>query len=247
MRVQIKSFIKSVIIVQVLLTVSVEVFAYPKKIHQANGLIYIPSGFYHPLRKVEGRNVRMRSFYIKEGFVTNQEFLEFVKANPEWRRSRIKRIFADRSYLINWENDTTLNSGTGRQVDPSAPVAFVSWFAAKAYCHWKGVELPSFDELQYAIEILGKRTSKRCMNAASSLRQNNRPWEWVEDINSFGFALQQSDSQSEVSSPLCAGAAVEFNNISDYELLRRFSYLSSIKPYYCEPNLSFRWIIKILR
>ncbi|MGC8654104.1 MAG: formylglycine-generating enzyme family protein [Candidatus Kryptoniota bacterium] len=187
----------------------------------------------------------MRPFYIREMLVTNREFLEFVKANPEWRRSKVKRIFADRFYLMNWENDTTISKGTGRLVDPSAPVTFVSWFAARAFCRWKGTELPTFDELQYAIKILNQRASDRHRGAVLFINSDSNPWEWVEDINSFSIVQQTSDVQGEAPVPLCAGAAAGFNNILDYDQFRRFSYLSSVKPDYCEPNLGFRYIIRI--
>ena len=35
--------------------------------------------------------------------VTNGEFLEFVKASPEWRRGEAVRLFVDPSYLSHWE------------------------------------------------------------------------------------------------------------------------------------------------
>ena len=43
--------------------------------------------------------VLVHPFLMDECAVTNLEFLEFVKANPEWSRSKVKRLFADKNYL----------------------------------------------------------------------------------------------------------------------------------------------------
>lgn len=58
--------------------------------------------------------------------VTIGDFLDFVRANPRWRRSNVKRIFADESYLNNWTGD--LEPGTN--MPSNAPVTFVSWSKA---------------------------------------------------------------------------------------------------------------------
>jgi formylglycine-generating enzyme required for sulfatase activity len=56
-----------------------------------------------------------------------------VKANSKWRRSEVKRLFADPDYLQLWADDHKL----GSQADGNAPVKYVSWFAAKACAQWK--------------------------------------------------------------------------------------------------------------
>ena len=60
--------------------------------------------------------------------VTNQEYLAFVKAYPKWQRSSVKRLFADESYLVQWQSDTIL----GQYQDLRAPITNISWFAAKS-------------------------------------------------------------------------------------------------------------------
>ena len=40
--------------------------------------------------------------------VTNAEFLAFVTAHPEWRKSKVKPIFADDRYLRRWPADLEL-------------------------------------------------------------------------------------------------------------------------------------------
>ena len=77
--------------------------------------------------------------------VTNAEFLEFVKKNPKWKRSQVKKLFADETYLKDWIDDET----PGANQLPKSPVTNVSWFAAKNYCECEGKRLPTVDEWEY--------------------------------------------------------------------------------------------------
>src|SRR5579872_3078888 len=57
------------------------------------GMVRIPSGFYRPFYTTKGiDSIRIESFYMDAASVTNAEFLEFVKANPKWRRSFVSPI-----------------------------------------------------------------------------------------------------------------------------------------------------------
>src|SRR5690606_21943689 len=87
-------------------------------------------------------------FEMDETAVTNLEFLEFVRANPEWRRSRVNRLFADESYLKHWEDELVI--GEKNKDIYNSPVVNVSWFAAKAYAAWKGKKLPTVAEWETA-------------------------------------------------------------------------------------------------
>ena len=40
--------------------------------------------------------------------VTNAQFLAFVTAHPEWRKSKVKPIFAEDRYLKRWPTDLEL-------------------------------------------------------------------------------------------------------------------------------------------
>ncbi|MCL5020902.1 MAG: formylglycine-generating enzyme family protein, partial [Bacteroidetes bacterium] len=109
-----------------------------------NGMVLIEGGTFIPFAKVNGRSVEaiVRSFYIDAHPVTNREYLEFVRANPEWRRSQVKAIFADVSYLRSWSGDLA----PGPKAPAGAPVTYVSWYAARAYCAWRGKRLPTLNE-----------------------------------------------------------------------------------------------------
>ena len=66
--------------------------------------------------------------------VTNEDYLEFVKRHPEWRRSKVSPLFTDDAYLSHWKGDLDPGPGAGAR----QPVTFVSWFAASAYCRARG-------------------------------------------------------------------------------------------------------------
>jgi sulfatase modifying factor 1 len=97
--------------------------------------------------------VRMPAFRLDVFPVTNGEFLEFVRQHPEWRRSRIKPLFADQNYLTKWRSDLTLPD----EAAAAEPVTNVSWFAAEAYCEARGLQLPTTDQWEYALADLGRK------------------------------------------------------------------------------------------
>ena len=78
----------------------------------ANDMIYIPGGYYTPFLQTSGRiqKVNIAPFYLDVHAVTNQEFLEFVKRNPRWAKSKIPSLLADGNYLQQWEGDFTIGN-----------------------------------------------------------------------------------------------------------------------------------------
>ena len=105
---------------------------------------YIP--FFSPKRSKDQKSndeikkpVAVQSFWMDIYPVTNGDFLKFVKQRPDWRRSKVSRIFADESYLKHWRSDLSRRS----TADLSRPVTHISWFAAGAYCGSLGRELPT--------------------------------------------------------------------------------------------------------
>lgn len=65
------------------------------------GMVWIPAGEYRPFFRSpeDAAVVAVRAFALDERPVTHGEFLAFVRDNPAWRRSAVKRLFADESYL----------------------------------------------------------------------------------------------------------------------------------------------------
>src|SRR5215218_5669631 len=112
------------------------------------GMALVPAGSYTPLFRGEKETkvVAVPAFFLDVFPVTNGDFLEFVRANPKWRRSQVKRLFADEDYLKQWVADLELGTNSAAH----APVTGVSWFAAKAFASWKSKRLPTTAEWEYA-------------------------------------------------------------------------------------------------
>jgi formylglycine-generating enzyme required for sulfatase activity len=225
------------------------------------GMALIPTGAYHPLFRPESeaRGIRVESFYLDVLPVTNGDFLAFVRANPRWQRSRVKRIFADEFYLKNWTGDLD----PGSNAPANVPVTDISWFAAKAYAQWKGKRLPSVAEWEYAASASATQANggqdpefKRqvlqwyCAPATANLsavglsRANfwgihdlhGLVWEWAADFNS---ALLNGDAGLD-RRLFCGGGAQGAADVQDYPAFMRQAFRSSLKADYCVHNLGFR-------
>ena len=195
--------------------------------------------------------------------VTNGDFLEFVRANPRWQRSQVKKIFADEFYLKNWAGDLDLGSNAPANV----PVTDVSWFAAKAYAQWKGKRLPTVAEWECAASASSTQANgeqdtefKRqvlkwyCTPATAKLSPaglgqanfwgvhdlHGLVWEWVADFNS---ALLTGGAQGDTGLDrrlFCGGGAQGAADVQDYPAFMRYAFRSSLKADYCVHNLGFR-------
>ena len=225
------------------------------------GMQPIPEGYYQPFFKTPTNlPVKVHSFLLDETAVTNGDFLEFVKANPQWQRSRVNRLFADTNYLRHWKSD--LNIG-----DPGlekSPVVHVSWFAARAYATWKGKRLPTVAEWEFAAK--GKSQDRQMTSLADYiLRWYATPnpaqmppvrsayrnefgvfdmhgliWEWTFDFNSFTTSFDGRGITADEIQAFCAGGTINVNDPNDMPGFMRFSFRGSLKGNFCIANLGFR-------
>jgi formylglycine-generating enzyme required for sulfatase activity len=200
------------------------------------------------------RPQRVESFRIDQHAVTNKEFLAFVLAHPEWRRSQMKRLFADAQYLSHWKADVLLRD----ESDGDRPVTNVSWFAAEAYCRAQGKHLPSTDQWEYALADAGRGREALRTRTLAWYATPNAPsppvvqsgisnaygvsgltgivWEWTLDFNS----MMSGPDLREAGAKVCGGASLGAADTTDYAAFMRYSMRASLKASYTTKNLGFR-------
>lgn len=250
---KVKSFSKNFLRFEILLLLTV-IFFLQVNINAQSKMVLIPSGYYEPLFKSNSsEKEKVEKFYLDIYPVTNQEFLEFVKTNPKWSKSNVKKIFADRSYLRDWKDDFEL----GEKVNPDGPVTNVSWFAAKAYAEWKGKRLPTVAEWEYVIS--SEKNIKKISGWYSKISPEKIPpvgsteklpfgvydmygliWEWTYDFNTSLVTGESRGDGSLERNLFCGSGSSNSKNVEDYPAFMRYGYRSSLKANYTTHNLGFR-------
>jgi len=228
-------------------------------------MVLIPSGSYVPFfitkkkdpKKSNDQPVSVKSFLIDKYPVTQKEFLAFLKKNPQWQKSEVKNIFVDSHYLENWSGDT---KPPANQLQ--APVVFVSWFAANAYCKSLNKKLPSVDQWEYVADDHGhgpKEAKDKILDWYSKPNPTKLPsvgkekpngygvynlyglvWEWTLDFNSAIIGDESRASGTTDNSLFCGSGALGSIDPADYARFMRYSFRSSLKANYTTGNLGFR-------
>jgi len=225
--------------------------------------VAVPAGSYRPLYGRPGDGaVRVEAFRIDREPVTRGEFLAFVERHPEWRRSRVRPLFAARDrYLAGWRGDL----GAGDATDLRRPVTEVSWFAARAYCAAQGKRLPTVHEWEYVaaasaarrdaarepgfIQTLVERYAARTLPlpvvAASDanaygVRGLHAAWEWTEDFNGVLVSDDSRGVGGRDHDLFCASAAIGAVDPSNYPAFLRYAVRAGLSARGTMTTLGFR-------
>ncbi len=128
--------------------------------------------------------VALAPFRIARAPVTNAEFAAFIEAGGYRRRELWseagwawrERRNAERPVYWREKRDGAWTWRRYREVEelaPHAPVIFVTWFEADAWCRWAGRRLPS--EAEWEAAAVGEQA-----NDGSRLADTRRRWPWGE-------------------------------------------------------------------
>lgn len=226
-----------------------------------SGLVRIEAGSVEPFATGAGEAtaIPVAAFRMEAYPVTNAEYLDFVRARPEWRRSQVSRLFAAEGYLAHWAGDLEL--GPEVAALSASPVTNVSWFAARAYARWRGLRLPSLAEWEYAASagFSGEAMAQRILawygrptriplppvgstaaNAWGVWDLHGLVWEWVEDFNS-ALVTGESRAGGDLEQDLfCAGGAASAADRRNYAAFMRTAFRSSLAGRDCVAALGFR-------
>ena len=229
-----------------------------------DGMALIPAAQYRPLFRAEkdAKEIPIAAFQLDARPVTNGEFLAFVRENPKWQRSQVKRLFADERYLSHWAGDLDLGSARAEQ-----PVTHVSWFSAKAFAASRGKRLPTTAEWEVAagagFTIADGAKDAEFLKAVARWYATPSPevlpdagvgranlfgvrdlhglvWEWTSDFNSAmvtGDARGDSGLERQL---FCGAGSVGANDRTAFPAFMRFGFRSSLRAGYTVHNLGFR-------
>ena len=226
-------------------------------------MIRIEGGSYESFIGIDsGRSISVETFYLDDSPITNAEYLVFVRANPQWSRSKVLTLYADSSYLKYWKSDYELPE----HLAPEAPITNISWFAAEAYAKSVGKRLPTIDEWEYvALADANKKNASSDPEFTSFILKtyeekgkyaqhikSNQPnyygvydmfglvWEWTHDFNAVMMSGESRNDNTVNESLFCAGAAVTTSDLRNYAAFMRYALRASLNADYCVKNLGFR-------
>ncbi len=230
---------------------------------QSGSMVKITGGEFIPLYGTK-EVVKVDDFLMDVHPVTNAQFLDFVKKNPQWKRSQAKKLFTDESYLLDWFDDETLSPDQ----KPNSPVTHISWYAAKNYCECRGKRLPTVDEWEFAAmaneelpdareeesynkfilswyetpHTFKKEIGSTFKNYYGVYDLHGLVWEWTLDFNSVLLSGESRKGATGDNNLFCGAAAVGATDLMNYAAFMRYAFRGSVKARYSIKNLGFRCV-----
>lgn len=229
----------------------------------------VPKGTLQPFwlkpQKKEPVTYKIPELFVQTHQVTNEQYMEFLKSNPQWRKSQVSPLMADQAYLTHFNGDLSL-------APPHklfSPVTSVSWFAARAYCESIGARLPTVQEWEYFAAASEKKSDankeplflSRILNWYGEPRPETLPsvksiyknlygihdphglvWEWVEDFNSNTMTGESREDSSLDRNLFCGGGSINAGDKENYAAFMRFAFRGSLKGTSNIWNLGFRCV-----
>jgi formylglycine-generating enzyme len=203
--------------------------------------------------------VTVPTFRLDRLPVTNGDYLRFVQARREWSRDRVERITAEPGYLGHWAASDAL----GPQAEPEQPVVNVSWFAARAYCAFRGARLPTEAEWELVaaasptkmdgatdpawraelLALYARPAPARLPHVGAGVPNywgaqdmHGLVWEWVLDFNSAIAAFKSGSDGLR----FCGATGSSARDATDFVAFERTALRSSLQASFVVRNLGFR-------
>ena len=227
--------------------------------------IAIPAGSYQSVLPSAGTldDVQIDAMAMRSEPVTNAEFLDFVRKQPDWQRGTTATVFAESRYLDQWPGATKISDVQGKQ-----PVVKVSWFAAQAYCESENARLPTWHEWEYVAAADATRRDARSdpawrnrilgwyaqtssgelapiggeANVYGVRDMHGLIWEWVDDFNALFISADNRNQGDPDLLKFCGAGALSTQDRDNYAILMRLAMLSSLKGADVTGNLGFRCV-----
>jgi sulfatase modifying factor 1 len=231
----------------------------------APATVPVGPGTYEPLQPDErgAKQIAVAEFRLDRFAVTNAQYLRFVRAAPQWRRTTIDPLFADAHYLEHWAGPLDL----GDEAPADAPVVDVSWFSAKAYCASLGERLPR--EAEWELAAMASRRKRdgrkeeewreqilawyaarptRVLRDVSTTEANawgvhglhGVIWEWVYDFNASLVSEDGRAAGGRMTKRFCGGGALSAVDPADYASFMRVAFRSALTADSTTGSLGFR-------
>ena len=218
--------------------------------------VAVVGGSYTPFYpSTPGERVVVHPFGIDPEPVTNGAFLAFVREHPNWQRGQVPELFAEPTYLSHWAGPLALGGA-----DAAAPVVFVSWYAAAAYCEAAGGQLPSEQQWEFIAAQSGAPVADLLAWYAHPSPGTPSPlgpavagdpavrgllghtWEWVLDFNASLVSSDNRRNFDKDANRFCGGGSVGASDVKDYATFMRVAFRSSLQAPFAIHNLTFRCV-----